>query len=1226
MADRQLKIVVRTEIKKGFGDLSKQIQTLSKQLGQLSNLSSSVNKLALAFEKVGTGANVARQATAGLNKETNNAIRIVNQYASAQDKAAAKAVTLNNAVKSGAISKSAALKAEVAILNEAIKKTGDLSILERRRDSKGRFGYGGFSAAAVKEIKAKYATEASAVQQGGTRLVTEINNQNARIRAAMANMTRAGVRGSTGANRASLQGMYDNLFDADIPRATPKPTRRYGGGGGGFGNGGGGSGLVPPSNAASAVDKLMKSYTQLGHVLFQLQYATYTLFGFSGIAMIIKQSDAFIDLRNEIARTSDSTKDLGANMKDVFDIAKSTYSDAGAVGKLYSTVNKYSTDLGLSREQVGMMTKGISGAFAASPGTADAKAAAQYQFLQAFQSGRLGGDELRSILEQAPYVGDILAKGVGKVRGKDGPINLRDKNNPVTPQEIAKVFTDPEVLNEIMKTLADRARTFSDVMQVGRTRMLEYTQRVHAATGFMVNLNKGLADFIAGDKFMKLASALEDATVAALTFALVAGLGKGGGLAIKGVKAGATAVVGAGRSVIAGGTSVVNGARMMGSGGIEAGAMIGQFLKDLIPNILKFAKSLWSLKGIAMGIAGVIALLVGRFNSLLKASGSNINMFDILVWAFRKVTAVGKAVVGVLGNIFSPILNFIDKFLLSPLVRAVIGNKEIQDIANARVAANKAQEDALPSGQKSSIPGLAGDDSKGKGKKRDPWKEFITDTNQELARTKAMLYMPSSYADIEQAVQDIQKKAADALDLLNFEELQKKFPQKAAEVDKLSAKLKNLKLTEKINAFYDGIVDEMMQLKLDLPIPGEREGENVRRNNRVKGILKFLDDPNVKIDKYMADFGESENELVAKQSLKNRVKTLIGNGDLAQAESLVAAYLEDDGDGMKQFIADLNKVQEASERIKNTWQNGIKDGLAQVRDSYNDLAGEVTGIVTNMARSLESAMVGWIQTGKFEWKDFMSSILADLTTLFVRQRLLKPLFDWVGGKDSTSSNNPAQAGVDFITKAMEKMGLTGADGRGNPGEMGGVINGTPGSVQLPSKIMSSFGSMITKMLSSFTSIFTNILGGLGKMVSGGGGWFSTAISTIASIFHSGGIVGGAGTSRRVDASMFANAPRYHSGGIAGLAPNEVPAILQRGERVLSLAEQRRGGGGSTFAPVVSVQYNAAPSGGGQSSMSQEEHAQMLTKMVQNVIQQEIVNYDIKNRKPGSVGYVATKYN
>lgn len=52
-------------------------------------------------------------------------------------------------------------------------------------------------------------------------------------------------------------------------------------------------------------------------------------------------------------------------------------------------------------------------------------------------------------------------------------------------------------------------------------------------------------------------------------------------------------------------------------------------------------------------------------------------------------------------------------------------------------------------------------------------------------------------------------------------------------------------------------------------------------------------------------------------------------------------------------------------------------------------------------------------------------------------------------------------------------------------------------------------------------------------------------------FHTGGIAGQ--PSRRIHVSplLFGHAPRYHSGGIAGLKPDEVPAILQTGERVLS---------------------------------------------------------------------------
>jgi hypothetical protein len=72
----------------------------------------------------------------------------------------------------------------------------------------------------------------------------------------------------------------------------------------------------------------------------------------------------------------------------------------------------------------------------------------------------------------------------------------------------------------------------------------------------------------------------------------------------------------------------------------------------------------------------------------------------------------------------------------------------------------------------------------------------------------------------------------------------------------------------------------------------------------------------------------------------------------------------------------------------------------------------------------------------------------------------------------------------------------------------------------------------------------------------------------AGLFHSGGVVGSGGGSRAVPPAAFVGAPRYHSGGIAGLAPDEVPAILRRREEVLTEDDPRHrdnlttGGGGA----------------------------------------------------------------
>lgn len=79
------------------------------------------------------------------------------------------------------------------------------------------------------------------------------------------------------------------------------------------------------------------------------------------------------------------------------------------------------------------------------------------------------------------------------------------------------------------------------------------------------------------------------------------------------------------------------------------------------------------------------------------------------------------------------------------------------------------------------------------------------------------------------------------------------------------------------------------------------------------------------------------------------------------------------------------------------------------------------------------------------------------------------------------------------------------------------------------------------------------IGGLLSGLFGGSSGAASAASgvTLGSVYHAGGVAGqSGGASRAVASSVFNNAPRYHGGGVAGLKPNEVPAILERGERII----------------------------------------------------------------------------
>lgn len=84
---------------------------------------------------------------------------------------------------------------------------------------------------------------------------------------------------------------------------------------------------------------------------------------------------------------------------------------------------------------------------------------------------------------------------------------------------------------------------------------------------------------------------------------------------------------------------------------------------------------------------------------------------------------------------------------------------------------------------------------------------------------------------------------------------------------------------------------------------------------------------------------------------------------------------------------------------------------------------------------------------------------------------------------------------------------------------------------------------------------------------------ATAASLGAASHHTGGIAGTRPATRQVNPMIFGAAPRYHQGGVAGLAPNEVPAILEKGEEILPRSDPRHamnGGGVQGASPGTRV--------------------------------------------------------
>ena len=113
----------------------------------------------------------------------------------------------------------------------------------------------------------------------------------------------------------------------------------------------------------------------------------------------------------------------------------------------------------------------------------------------------------------------------------------------------------------------------------------------------------------------------------------------------------------------------------------------------------------------------------------------------------------------------------------------------------------------------------------------------------------------------------------------------------------------------------------------------------------------------------------------------------------------------------------------------------------------------------------------------------------------------------------------------------------------------------------------------------------------------------------AGVGHQGAIAGQlGGVSRAVPAGVFALAPRFHRGGIAGLQPGEVPIIAQQGETILPrgmLTNPR------AFGATPSIEINFENRGTPQREVSREVRLDPRGMIV------TVVTEDLDNGGPAS---------
>lgn len=191
-----------------------------------------------------------------------------------------------------------------------------------------------------------------------------------------------------------------------------------------------------------------------------------------------KTADAYSNLAARIKFTTGEGEAFTSALSGVFEVAQRTGTSLDTVGDLFNKLAAAGKQIGLSNTQALALTETIAQATQLSGASADSANAALVQLVQGLQSGTLRGEELNSVLEQAPRLAKALADGLGVTTGE-----LRKLGE-------AGSLTSTQVINALQGQSAALRAEFDQLPQtIGRsitnlsTAWTQYVGEVDKASG-----------------------------------------------------------------------------------------------------------------------------------------------------------------------------------------------------------------------------------------------------------------------------------------------------------------------------------------------------------------------------------------------------------------------------------------------------------------------------------------------------------------------------------------------------------------------------------------------------------------------------------------------------------------------------------------------------------------------------------------------------------------------
>ena len=799
---------------------------------------------------------------------------------------------------------------------------------------------------------------------------------------------------------------------------------------GGLGNQAAGAGNKAASYGRQ-VEKAGQQTEQLGNkakatagLLGYLKTAFAAFVSIQTVRMLADTADRMQSLNNQIKLVTGSENAALAVRKELLAISNRTYADLEATGSLYVKAQRALQDYGYSQKQVLQFVEATNNAMRVGGVGAQEQAAALFQLSQALGSGRLQGDEFRSISEAAPILLDTLAEHLGKTRAE---IRAMAADGKLTSDVIVEAVTAAggklaeqagnmqvtlggsltvlknnfaalidDVLNgtgvmsvfaQGIKFIADNLQTFAQIIGVIGFAYLFQMLNALQVTSYKVGFAFGrMAAMMLANPFVAVAAAAVGllAALGWLDDAMDA-LGIIGGDALDLIKTGFQ-----GLSDLAGAVFFNLSEWAKEQLGIMSG-LFGGFFDDtgtgfwgLLESVAKVFDMIAAViaSSVEWGIGAFMNLWTAVENGAINAANAALkaieNLINFTINGINRVIDLANNMPGVnLGKVgtvsFSKIaggnkpmagLGFGDIFAARVAVQSESGLQSKVRNAHDRATMGNAVNNALGGGgggrPRPRPSGGGGGRKRGGGGQSDTAK-LQEQFNKELSTTREKLNaIKAEFTDMEN---------------YGFKNQFTTLREFDAELNKVGGRYSKFSEGQRkaIRKVYEQIhAQEQLNAVQAFHLDGKRHLEDMEFEVGLLGKSQ----------------AETERLRFARElDLKVRQQTA----------GMSPEYIAKMNEERDAILAQYDAIQRIKEERGEDWLGGIRDGVNKYAKSMGTLREQMADMVSNTFDTLGNTLGDFVATSKANFRDMTVSILQDLSKIFIRMAMMRLVSSFTGG-------------------------------------------------------------------------------------------------------------------------------------------------------------------------------------------------------------------------------------